>query len=107
MDAVAAADRILHRPQRQAAPGRRQDVACGSRPRNQHHDRRRVLCDHDQRDPRAAREPWVAPPWPRSGGLVMSDATSGVSPAGWYRDPHGEPIVRWWDGTTWTEETGP
>jgi Protein of unknown function (DUF2510) len=25
--------------------------------------------------------------------------------AGWYPDPHGGPGLRWWDGSTWTEQT--
>jgi hypothetical protein len=24
-------------------------------------------------------------------------------PAGWYADPHGRPVLRWWDGWRWTE----
>ncbi|WP_059010682.1 phospholipid scramblase-related protein [Streptomyces specialis] len=29
-------------------------------------------------------------------------------PAGWYGDPHGAPdLMRWWDGTRWTEHTRP
>ena len=26
-------------------------------------------------------------------------------PAGWYADPQGMPVIRWWDGNTWTEHT--
>lgn len=26
-------------------------------------------------------------------------------PAGWYRDPQGQPLERWWDGSTWTDHT--
>lgn len=36
----------------------------------------------------------VAPPAPSQG-----------PPAGWYNDPHGEPVQRWWDGSTWTDHT--
>jgi hypothetical protein len=25
--------------------------------------------------------------------------------AGWYPDPAGHPVLRWWDGTRWTEQT--
>ncbi|MFI9836481.1 DUF2510 domain-containing protein [Nonomuraea sp. NPDC051941] len=25
------------------------------------------------------------------------------TPAGWYPDPYGEPQLRWWDGTQWTD----
>ncbi len=28
-------------------------------------------------------------------------------PAGWYRDPHGQPCNRWWDGFQWTHNTSP
>ena len=27
--------------------------------------------------------------------------------AGWFQDPGGQPILRWWDGTTWTGYTSP
>ena len=26
-------------------------------------------------------------------------------PAGWYPDPAGAPVHRWWDGGRWTEHT--
>ncbi|WP_374615902.1 DUF2510 domain-containing protein [Frankia sp. AgKG'84/4] len=28
-------------------------------------------------------------------------------PAGWYRDPDGQPCNRWWDGDRWTSYTAP
>lgn len=31
-------------------------------------------------------------------------AASG-SPAGWYADPSGLPVLRWWDGVAWTPQT--
>ncbi|MFG1706374.1 DUF2510 domain-containing protein [Nonomuraea sp. M3C6] len=27
------------------------------------------------------------------------------TPAGWYPDPYGEPQLRWWDGSQWTDAT--
>src|SRR5690242_16774672 len=30
---------------------------------------------------------------------------SQLPPPGWYADPHGAPIYRWWDGQAWTEYT--
>lgn len=29
----------------------------------------------------------------------------GPAPAGWYGDPSGQPLLRWWDGQQWTEHT--
>jgi hypothetical protein len=28
-------------------------------------------------------------------------------PAGWYPDPYGQPMTRYWDGNMWTDQTGP
>ncbi|MGX1563967.1 DUF2510 domain-containing protein, partial [Streptomyces sp. NPDC055509] len=28
-------------------------------------------------------------------------------PPGWYPDPHGPHLERWWDGTAWTEHPSP
>ena len=28
-------------------------------------------------------------------------------PPGWYQDPSGVPVQRWWDGTAWTTHTAP
>ena len=33
----------------------------------------------------------------------MSDGAA--APAGWYPDPHGQPVLRWWDGVSWNEQT--
>ncbi|WP_069886397.1 phospholipid scramblase-related protein [Streptomyces luteocolor] len=34
--------------------------------------------------------------------------THSNTPAGWYSDPHGAPqLLRWWDGSQWTEHTSP
>jgi hypothetical protein len=35
----------------------------------------------------------------------MTDTSGGMPPAGWYPDPYGAPVERWWDGTGWTEHT--
>ncbi|MFD5599193.1 DUF2510 domain-containing protein [Leucobacter sp. NPDC058333] len=26
-------------------------------------------------------------------------------PPGWYADPYGQPVTRWWDGFQWTTHT--
>lgn len=37
----------------------------------------------------------------------MSTDTPSNVPAGWYPDPYGAPVHRWWDGTTWSQTTQP
>ena len=38
----------------------------------------------------------------------MTETQSNVpTPPGWYRDPAGAPLVRWWTGHDWTENTAP
>lgn len=31
----------------------------------------------------------------------------GSQTPGWYPDPSGQPLMRWWDGVTWTDQTQP
>jgi len=43
-------------------------------------------------------------------GLVMLGKTTsrtpvGRLPAGWYRDPGGAALMRYWDGASWTDKT--
>jgi hypothetical protein len=28
-----------------------------------------------------------------------------LAPFGWYPDPAGSPMLRWWNGTNWTDRT--
>ena len=37
----------------------------------------------------------------------MSSPTDGGVPAGWFPDPEGKPCARYWDGTSWTDQTRP
>lgn len=30
-------------------------------------------------------------------------ATPQLAPFGWYPDPAGTPMLRWWNGTAWTD----
>lgn len=32
--------------------------------------------------------------------------TTPTQQAGWYSDPAGQPMQRWWDGRRWTEHVG-
>lgn len=40
----------------------------------------------------------------RATAFAMPPAPTGPPP-GWYADPNGAPVQRWWDGTRWTEHT--
>jgi len=42
----------------------------------------------------------------RNGETTMSTDGNSVNP-GWYEDPNGLPTERYWDGTTWTDQTRP
>ncbi|MEO6821030.1 MAG: heavy metal-binding domain-containing protein [Candidatus Nanopelagicales bacterium] len=37
----------------------------------------------------------------------MTETTSGQPIAGWYPDPSVPTQLRWWDGTTWSDQTQP
>ncbi len=44
----------------------------------------------------------------RPGPLYLEPMTSPTqNPPGWYPDPDGLPGSRYWDGTAWTDQTGP
>jgi hypothetical protein len=49
----------------------------------------------------------------QEGNRPIGSAQAAYSPsaslpaAGWYADPAGDPHLRWWDGTTWTEHISP
>ncbi|MFP7760729.1 DUF2510 domain-containing protein [Marisediminicola sp. LYQ134] len=34
----------------------------------------------------------------------MSSAPASLAPAGWYTDPLGLPQLRWWNGSSWTNQ---
>lgn len=33
------------------------------------------------------------------------DGSEQTPAPGWYPDPNGQPVQRWWDGTQWTDQT--
>jgi hypothetical protein len=37
----------------------------------------------------------------------MTNQPPNLPPPGWYDDPEGHPGLRWWDGTTWTQDRAP
>jgi hypothetical protein len=39
--------------------------------------------------------------------VVEGASVSNPTPPGWYADPHGAPVARWWDGVRWTDATQP
>jgi hypothetical protein len=34
---------------------------------------------------------------------AMIDEQPGLPPFGWYPDPAGSPMLRWWNGSQWTD----
>jgi hypothetical protein len=48
-------------------------------------------------------QPGVGTPW--SPSPVTPSGASGPPEPGWYHDPSGANGARWWDGSTWTDET--
>ncbi len=55
-----------------------------------------------------AHDPSGAPtpgPAPAPGSFAVTDSPPSVPPAGWYPDPAGGPVQRYWDGARWTEQT--
>ena len=40
-------------------------------------------------------------------GPVPAPSGAPTVPSGWYDDPHGQPLHRYWDGHSWTEHTAP
>lgn len=35
--------------------------------------------------------------------MTRDPANGNAPPAGWFEDPSGRPLLRWWDGTAWTD----
>jgi hypothetical protein len=44
---------------------------------------------------------------PQSTYASVSAASGPLPGAGWFQDPGGRPMLRWWDGSTWTAHTSP
>lgn len=49
----------------------------------------------------------VAVPQPQGGGGQPAGAPVVLPPEGWYPHPDREGLLRWWDGSAWTETTAP
>lgn len=41
---------------------------------------------------------------PKQMGAPLPAPAAGPPP-GWFHDPNGQPVERWWDGIRWTEHT--
>jgi hypothetical protein len=74
------------------------------------------LAELDGRHPAAmatavpAAIPAVSPARPETASPAVSNPAMPEAPrppAAWYPDPGGQPVLRWWDGATWTEHTAP
>jgi hypothetical protein len=48
-----------------------------------------------------------SPAWPPQSTYSAVSGSAPLPAADWFQDPGGQPILRWWDGTTWTGYTSP
>jgi Protein of unknown function (DUF2510) len=48
-----------------------------------------------------------SPAGPPQSTYAPASAPEPLPGAGWFQDPGGQPILRWWDGTNWTGHTSP
>jgi hypothetical protein len=48
-----------------------------------------------------------SPVWPAQSTYSPVSTPAPLPGAGWFQDPGGQPILRWWDGTAWTGYTSP